>query len=159
MRKTSALLVAMAIAALVPAGAHAAGNQVVKGSIVSPTRFTDGTSGWPGVGRRVHITAGEPANGLVAYVFAIDVATQGGIFDLGSVKDATGAADLDICFYSDLGDDIVGDRAPAIAEGGDQVSHVGPGGESGQIPIDATYAIVFTPNGVNSTFTYTGEPA
>lgn len=150
MRKVlvAAILSAIALSSM---GAEAA--QSVSGSIKSPTRFTNGTSGWPGAGRRVYNASAE-ANGLIAYVFAVDADTIGSDFTLGNVADATGAADLDIYFYVDLGDDVVGDRAPVVADGGEFVT-VGPGGETGVVPAEATAAIVFTANGVNSTFTYT----
>lgn len=137
--------------ALSPFGAEA--SQSVSGSIMSPTRFTDGTGGWPGLGRKLYTLSNE-TNGLISYTFAVDPDTIGSEFTLGNVADATGAADLDIYFYVYLGDDVVGTTAPLTAEEG-EFQTVGAGGETGIVPQEATMAIVFTPNGVNSTFTYT----
>jgi hypothetical protein len=139
--------------AFVPTGAQA--SQSVDGFVKSPTRFTDGTTGFPGLGRRLYLVSPE-TNGLVSYTFAIDEDTRGLDFTLGNVADATGAADLDIYFYYDLGDDVEGTRAAVVADGG-YYANVGPGGESGTVPDDANYAIVFTANGVDSTSTYTVE--
>lgn len=150
MRKALAAAIVSAIA-LSPFGAEA--SQSTPGSIMSPTRFTDGTTGWPGLGRKLY-TLSNASNGLISYTFAVDPDTIGSEFTLGNVADATGAADLDIYFYIDLGDDVVGTTSPIVADEG-EFATVGAGGETGIVPEEATMAIVFTANGVNSTFTYT----
>lgn len=148
MRKVLVATILSAIA-LSPFGAQAA--QSVNGSVMSPTRFTDGTSGFPGAGRRLY-NASPETNGLISYTFAVDPSTIGTTFTLGNVADATGLADLDIFFYLDLGDEVEGRAAVTHPEG--EFKTVALGGETGIVPEEAIAAIVFTPNGVNSTFTY-----
>lgn len=145
----------LAAFALAPIGAQA--SQSVEGSVAAPTRFPDTettsvSGGYPGLGRRLYTVSPE-TNGLVSYAFAIDESTIGGDFTLGDVADDTGVADLDIFFYYDLGDDVIGERAPVVAEDG-EFTTVGAGGETGTVPADARFAIVFMTIGANATFTY-----
>ena len=152
-------LAAVAIAALalagVPAGAaefEPVGEewQNVSGSIALPTRFTDATGGWPGLVRRVY-QASADSNGVIGYVFTVDPETWGGPFVLGDVVDQTGAGNLDVFFYSHMGD--AGGADAPVTVGEYQTANKG---EVGFVPEGATKAVVFTPDAVNATFNYTG---
>lgn len=126
--------------------------QEVRGSIAAPTRFTNGTQGFPGLGRRAYLL--NPAtNGSVMYVFDVDPGTWGGAFVIDGVTDATGSADLDIYLYENFGTA----EFPGATDVVSLAEYDTPApGEVGFIPPGTRKAIVFTANGVNSTFTYTG---
>ncbi len=157
-----AFLAAVAVSAIVLAGIPAGASeftpqgeeiQAVDGSIALPTRFTDGVGGWPGLVRRVY-QASAATNGVIGYVFDVDATTWGGAFVLGNVKDATGAGNLDVFFYEAMGD-AGGQEAPTVV-GEYQTANKG---EVGFVPEGARKAVVFTPDAVNATFTYTGYSA
>jgi plastocyanin len=129
--------------------------QQVKGTIAAPTRFPDTATGsvdggFPGLARRLYVAA-DPSNGAIARIFDVDPSTYGGAFVIDGVTDATGAADLDVFFYTEMGD-VAGQRAGGVV--GEYATRKA-GGETGFVPKGAVKAIVFTPNGVNSAFTYT----
>ena len=150
-------VVALALAGI-PAGAaefEPVGEewQNVSGSIALPTRFTDATGGWPGLVRRVY-QASADSNGVIGYVFNVDPETWGGPFVLGDVVDQTGAGNLDVYFYSHMGD-AGGTDAP-VSVGEYQTANKG---EIGFVPEGAVKAVVFTPDAVNATFNYTGYTA
>ncbi len=150
----AAAVSAALIIAAVPAGAaefQPPGSEVqsLSGSIAAPTRFTDGVGGWPGLVRRVY-QASAATNGAIGFVFDVDAETWGGAFVLGDVKDQTGAGNLDVFFYSKMGD-ASGQDAPTTV-GQYQTANKG---EVGFVPEGATKAIVFTPDAVNATFNYT----
>lgn len=153
-------LAAVAVAALalagIPAGAaefEPVGDewQNVSGSIALPTRFTDATGGWPGLVRKAYQASGD-TNGVIGYVFSVDPETWGGPFVLGDVTDATGAGNLDVFFYSHMGDAGGADAPVTVGE----YQSTANKGEAGFVPQGATKAIVFTPDAVNATFNYTG---
>lgn len=151
----AAAVSAALIIAAVPAGAaefQPPGQEVqtVSGSIALPTRFTDGVGGWPGLVRRVY-QASAHSNGVIGYVFDVEPDTWGGAFVLGDVKDQTGAGNIDVFFYSKMGD-AGGTDAP-ITVGEYQTANKG---EVGFVPEGATKAVVFTPDAINATFNYTG---
>ncbi|MFN2544328.1 MAG: hypothetical protein ABR600_07135 [Actinomycetota bacterium] len=125
--------------------------QAVSGSILFPTRFTDGTSGWPGLVRRYYDATGTQGNGVIGYVFQVEPASVGGYFTLkvdsqGPANDA----DLDILFYNELGD-TAGSVTPVSTLGYD--THAGSG-ETGFVPPDSRYGIVYMANGENVAFSY-----
>lgn len=122
--------------------------QSYSGKFVAPTRFTDGEGGFPGLGRKVYLVA-QAADGVIADVFAVTPDAAGGAFVLGDVVDATGEGQLDIYFYSDLASAADG---TAVTTG----EYASPDkGEQGFVPAGTTHAIVFSPNAVNSTFSFT----
>jgi plastocyanin len=124
--------------------------QTESGSIALPTRFTDATGGWPGLVRRVY-QASAGTNGVIGYVFDIDPDTWGGAFVLGDVVDQTGAGNLDVFFYSKMGDAGGTDAPTTVGE-----YQTANKGEVGFVPEGATKAVVFTPDAINATFNYAG---
>ena len=151
----AAAISAALLLAAIPAGAaefQPPGSEVqtVSGSVALPTRFTDGVGGWPGLVRRVY-QASADSNGVIGYVFDVDAETWGGAFVLGDVVDQTGAGNLDVFFYSKMGD-AGGTDAP-ITVGEYQTANKG---EVGFVPDGATKAVVFTADAVNATFNYAG---
>lgn len=151
----AAALSAALIFAAVPAGAtefQPPGQEVqaLSGSIALPTRFIDGVGGWPGLVRRVY-QASADTNGVIGYVFDVDPESWGGAFVLGDVKDQTGAGNLDVFFYSKMGD--AGGADAPVTVGEYQTANKG---EVGFVPEGATKAVVFTPDAINATFNYTG---
>lgn len=154
-----AFLAAVAVSVLIVAGVPAGASefqpvgeewQNVSGSIALPTRFIDATGGWPGLVRRVY-QASADTNGVIGYVFNVDPETWGGPFVLGDVVDQTGAGNLDVFFYSHMGD--AGGADAPITVGEYQTANKG---EVGFVPEGATKAVVFTPDAINATFNYTG---
>lgn len=141
----SLLALPSASAAAPPAGATV---QEYAGAFIAPTRFLDGESGFPGLGRKVYLVA-QAADGIVADVFEVDPRAAGGTFVLGDVKDATGEADLDVYFYSDLAS--AADGTPTTVGEFDSPDP----GEAGFVPAGTRFAVVFSPNAVNPTFTFT----
>lgn len=141
----SLLALPSASAAAPPEGATV---QQYAGSFVAPTRFVDGESGFPGAGRKVYLVA-QAADGVIADVFDVDPRAAGGSFVLGDVKDATGEGDLDVYFYSDLASAV--DGTPQTVGEFDTDDP----GESGFVPAGTRYAVVFSPNAVQPTFTFT----
>lgn len=140
------------------AGAHeGAETQGEAGEILLPTRFPDtgnlnADAGWPGLVRRVYDLGGGYTDGIIGHVFDIDPATLGGHFDLQLRDDLTGMADLDIYFYTEMGD-AAGSITPVVTA---QYNTAGHGGEAGAIPPEARKGIVFMRIGVDATFTYIG---
>lgn len=161
MRRRSALVLSVPLLlAGLPAVSHGADEpafsavQTVTGSIASPTRFTDGETGYPGLGRRAWLL--NPAtNGTIMYVFDVDPRTWGGQFRFPSVSDATGAGDVDVYFYSDFGT-VGGVLAsdPGQPTSTAEYARAGAGGETGFIPPGSKKGLVFTRNGVGTSFTY-----
>ncbi|MFP5218665.1 MAG: hypothetical protein ACLGIG_02855 [Actinomycetes bacterium] len=154
-RRVLALPVLLGLVAVVVPHATAdvstpAGTQVQSydGAFVAPTRFTDGEGGWPGLGRKVYLAA-QAADGVVADVFPVDPRAVGGRFELGNVADATGAGNLDVFFYGDMAS--VADGTPVTTG---EFASPEPG-ESGFVPQGTEYAIVFSPDAVRPTFTFT----
>lgn len=120
----------------------------VQGTIELPTRFIDGESGWPGLGRRVWLCSAD-TNGTIAYIFDVYAPSWGGPFVIDDVTDQTGEADLDVYFYEEFGD-CGGGAAPTTVGEFDSPEP----GEFGFVPQGARKAVVFTANGVQSSFTY-----
>lgn len=163
MRRVSAI-VALALAATlaVPAGAQARQGetewQFVSGTIRFITRFIDGDGGWPGLVRRVY-NASAASNGLIGYVFRVDPATIMGRFELEvtseggeGLPDPFSPADLGVYFYSEFGD--AGGQAGPETTG--RYERRAPGGETGFVPPETRYAVVFMSRGLNVDFTYRG---
>lgn len=142
----SLLALPSASAAAPPAGATV---QNYSGAFQAPTRFIDGESGFPGAGRKVYLVA-QAADGLIADVFDVDPRAAGGSFELGNVKDATGAGNLDVFFYADLAS--AADGTPVTTG---EFATRAAGGETGFVPAGTRYAVVFSPDAVGSTFTFT----
>jgi hypothetical protein len=128
--------------------------QTTPGSVKAPTRFTNPDQGYPGLGRRLWLAA-SASNGVVAQIIEVDPTTWGGAFEVGGVSDATGTADMGIYFYSNFGglEPVAG---PHDADSTAEYDTRAAGGEKGFIPFGSKKALVFTYNGVNSTFTYKG---
>jgi plastocyanin len=157
MRKIAVALAATVALGLVSPSAVQAhqGEELIQetnGSVLLLTRFTDGEGGFPGAGRRLYQHAHE-LNGILAYVFPLDETTWGGRFELAvtSQQNPPGDADLGIYLYKDLGD---GGNAAAVTTAEYDVR--APGGETGFIPPDSYYAIVFMSRGLNVAFSYKG---
>ena len=157
-----AFLAAIAVAALIVAGIPAGAAEFAppgeewqseSGSILLPTRFTDGVGGWPGLVRRVY-QASADSNGVIGYVFDVDPETWGGAFVMSDVTDQTGAGNLDIYFYDEMGD--AGGAVPGVTTGEYQTANKA---EIGFVPQGSRKAVVFTPDAVNATFNYTGYTA
>lgn len=125
--------------------------QTYAGAFQAPTRFTDGESGFPGAGRKVYLVA-QAADGVIADVFDVDPRAAGGSFELGNVKDATGAGNLDVFFYSDLAS--AADGTPVTVG---EFATPGKGGEKGFVPAGTRYAVVFSPDAVQPTFGFTAR--
>lgn len=123
--------------------------QTYEGSFAAPTRFTDGEGGFPGLGRKVYLVA-QAADGVVADVFDVAPRAVGGAFELGEVSDATGAGNLDVFFYGDLAS--AADGTPVTTG---EFATPGAGGEKGFVPAGTRFAIVFSPDAVAPTFTFT----
>ena len=166
MRRRPALLLSLPLLlAGLPAVSHGADEpafvavQTVAGSVASPTRFTDGEQGYPGLGRRAWLL--NPAtNGTVMYVFDVDPRTWGGQFRFSDVSDATGEGDLDVYFYEDFG--TVGGLLasdPGQPTSTAEYAAVGAGGDTGFIPPGTKKGLVFTRNAVGATFTYEAAAA
>lgn len=151
---TVSLLLAAVVA--LPNGAQAARGetefQTVSGNIKMFTRFTDGEGGFPGAGRRLWNVAHE-TNGLISYTFAVDRETWMGRFEL-SVTGESGIgdpADLGVYLYEEMAD---AGNSPAVTTAEYEVRK--PGGETGFIPPETRYAIVFMSRGIDVNFTYKG---
>jgi hypothetical protein len=124
--------------------------QTYAGSFVAPTRFIDGTSGFPGLGRKVYLVA-QGADGVVADVFPVDPRAAGGRFEIKDVKDATGSGQLDVFFYAELAS--AADGTPETT--GEFASPAK--GETGIVPAGTRYAVVFSPDAVQPSFTFTAS--
>lgn len=123
--------------------------QTYAGTFAAPTRFIDGEGGFPGLGRKVYLVA-QAADGVVADVFDVDPRAVGGTFTLGDVKDATGAGNLDVFFYADLAS--AADGTPVTTG---EFATRAAGGETGFVPAGTRYAVVFSPDAVAPSFTFT----
>lgn len=121
--------------------------QSYAGSFVAPTRFTDGTGGWPGLGRKVYLAA-EAADGVIADVFPVDQRAWGGAFQLTDVADATGSGNLDVFFYGHLAS--VADGTPETLSEHQTADR----GEKGFVPAGTRFAVVFSADAVRPTFTF-----
>jgi hypothetical protein len=124
--------------------------QSYAGAFQAPTRFIDGESGFPGAGRKVYLVA-QAADGVIADVFEVDPRAAGGTFTLGSVKDLTGAGNLDVFFYADLAS--AADGTPVTT--GEFAT--ADKGEQGFVPAGTRYAVVFSPDAVQPTFSFTAQ--
>ena len=129
--------------------------QAVDGSVLFLTRFTDAEGGFPGLSRRLYQHAHE-LNGIFGYVFAVDPETWNGRFQLTVTgqQNPPGDADLGVYFYKDLAD---GGNAVAVTTAEYDVRT--PGGETGFIPPESYYGLVFMSRGLNVTFGYRGFSA
>lgn len=153
MRKVFSLTAAALVAAaLLPGGAHAAGKkQVVEGSIAiaTPGDAIEAGSCNFGAHRRPRLfTQMLFPNGVVGYDFDVDPATVGKKFKLTT---ETAGADLDLAFYTDMGDPT----DPAGAPTNIAFETRKEGGESGKVPPTMTKVLVCMAAGSNATFTYT----
>ena len=151
-RLVTILAIAAALAAtLAPAAQAYQGSpdeQTVQGSILFPTRFTDGTSGWPGAVRKFYEVTGSAGNGIIGWVFQVDPATMGGYFTLSiDSQGPTNDADLDVAFYQDLGNAL---DSPISLNG--YATHGAV--ETGFVPPQSTYGIIYMATGENVAFTY-----
>ena len=88
-------------------------------------------------------------NGVLGYTFDVDPKTAGQPFEL-EVTGGEGDVDLDIVFYTDLGDPADPTTAPANTG----FETVGPGGEKGTIPAGFPIAFVCMAIGGNASFMY-----
>jgi hypothetical protein len=143
----SLLAVPPASAAAPPAGPTV---QTYNGAFQAPTRFIDGESGFPGAGRKVYLVA-QAADGVIADVFPVEAKAVGGSFELGNVKDLTGAGNLDVFFYAELAS--AADGTPVTT--GEFAT--ADKGEKGFVPQGTRFAVVFSPNAVQPTFTFTAQ--
>lgn len=163
MRRTTLAIavVGLLLATLVPASAaqapeHSPGGdkaQSISGTLALPTRFTDLQGGFPGLGRRL-FNCSWNTNGLITYIARVDEDAWGGPFE---IVDVTAQAttpdipdvDLDVFFYDDLADcEYPGGTPETLAE-----YQAGGPGEVGFTPEGAEWAVVFSPNAFNATFT------
>lgn len=158
MRKLGLILAVLMVMTAIPASSETPTPpgkraQTVSGEILLPTRFPLGDperDGFPGVSRRVWLCSAA-SNGTTAWIFDVNAATWGGAFLIDNVSDDTGEADIDVYFYSEFGD-CGGTHAPVS-----NAAFVNDGQiEAGIVPQGAIKAVVFTHNGVNSTFQYQG---
>lgn len=158
MRKLAVLFVVLSVLLVgFPAGAdEPLGNKVqtVSGSIAMFTRFTNPEQAYPGLSRRLWLI-NSATNSTTAHIFEVFPETWGGQFVIDNVADLTGEADLGVYFYSNFGglEPLTGPHDPTSTA---EYDVRGAGGETGFIPFGSTKAIVFTYNGVNSTFDYSG---
>lgn len=158
MRKMTAIVaLALSLGLVAPGPAGAAqGEALVQeqaGSVLFLTRFTDGESGFPGLHRRLYNHA-EQSNGVFGYLFEIQPETWMGRFELSvaSQQNPPGDADLGIYFYNhDLGD-----GANATATTTAEYDTRKAGGETGFIPPDSHWGLVFMSRGLNVRFEYKG---
>lgn len=152
------VMVALVGAALVgaPATAGKGAHQHVEGDILMMAPYVSQSeqfqSCYAGMHRRLALTVGEPARGIIGWDFEIDPGTYNKRFDL----QVTGGSDidLDLTFYlAGLGS----------VEDGTQVGTTLPvvnfetrdtKGEKGIVPKDATHAIVCMFEGTNASFSY-----
>ena len=147
-----AAIVALGLSALPASATSVAEVQTVAGSVAAPTRFTDVNGGFPGLGRRLWLAAPQ-TNGVVSYIFDVSKESWGGSFQVKDVVDATNAGDLDIYFYSDMGNiPFAAQTGPISCTTAEYAA--GGRGETGFIPPGSTRALVFTPDAVNATFKY-----
>jgi hypothetical protein len=123
--------------------------QTYDGAFKAPTRFTNTESGFPGAGRRVYLAA-QAADGIIADIFRVDPRVLGGTFVIDNVADATGEGEVDVYFYSEFGD--IQDGNTAITTGQFDTPAKG---ETGFVPAGTVFALVFSPNAINPTFTFT----
>ncbi|HEX2239552.1 MAG TPA: hypothetical protein VHJ82_00195 [Actinomycetota bacterium] len=128
--------------------------QVVEGNVTFPAVFLDTavTPPEPSCFARVHRTLflqfGDQAQGYFGWHFEVDPATWGGTFKL----EVTGgqSPDLDVTYYTDLGDLTTGAAATQSYETRSTT------GEEGDIPANMNHVIVCMFTGLDSSFKYTG---
>jgi hypothetical protein len=139
----TAILTATLVAA--PAAqAHNAGatGQQESGTVVtnapSPNGPDDCFQGYP---RRAYVISQGVVNGPLGGVFAVDKSTWGGKFALKVDGGLAGTEDLDLFYYSDMGD-FMSDpslNSPVIVG---TYAKRKAGGEAGVVPKTSTYALV-----------------
>jgi hypothetical protein len=143
--------VTMVAAALIPAGAKAAGKkQVVEGSIAIATSgdaVEAGTCNFGAQRRPRLFTQMLFPNGVLGYDFDLDPKTVGKKFKLTTT---TAGADLDLSFYADMGDPT----DPAGAPANFPFETRKEGGEAGKVPPGFTKVIVCMNAGSNAAFKY-----
>jgi hypothetical protein len=162
MKKLLVLSIAMLLALPAVSAGAAGGKQEVSGSIILPTPFTDNSTCYAGIHRRLTIlTMGNVPNGLVGYEFEVDKATANKNFVLEPTG-GTGSVDLDITFYQAFGtaEQVVTDPLNAGAPVSLGFNTRAAGGESGKVPKGYPLAIIclYTGDagqGANASFTYT----
>ena len=156
MRKLIALSVAALLVAGLFAGVATAGKkkkpvvQHVEGEIVVPQPGGAlANCNYRPQRTALGLSGGAFPNGVLGYTFDVDPKTAGQPFEL-KVTGGTGDVDLDIVFYSDMGDPTDPQTAP-LNQG---YETVGPGGEKGTIPAGFPLAFVCMAIGGNATFEY-----
>ncbi len=158
MQRTYRKFITLAVAAVVvtamasaPAFAgkkKPAAHQHVEHSIIVP-QGTQGAAGCVYRTQRVlFMVFGEQFNGVFGYTFAVDPKTYGKPFKL-EVPSGSG---VDLSFYGELGTDPTAD-----APGNVGFETVGPGGESGTVPVGYPNAFVCLTDGANVTFSLHGR--
>lgn len=167
-------VIAAAIAAIALSIAPASADPVQSfdGSIKMFTRFAlEPESGWPGLARQFreatlpHICDPDLGchsgpehdyhQGIMGWIFEVDPDTYGTTFTIDNVADLTGEADVDIFFYYSLGSTVWGEELPSTPPDGEgEFTTREIGGETGTVPHNVTYGIIFTQFGLDTTFSY-----
>lgn len=156
---TFSLMLPLLMGSVAPADqgpAHSPGGeevQAIEGTIALPTRFTDLSTGFPGLGRRL-FNCSQKTNGLISYIAPIDEDSWGGPFEItdvtaGATTPDIPDADIDVYIYEELADcEFPGASPVTLAE----YDSPGPG-EVGFIPERARFAVLFTPTAFDAAFT------
>ncbi len=163
MRVPVALLSAVMVMSLAGASGASPGvrhHQDVRGSVAVRAPFPDAYSQstsecYAGLHRRLAFFGGAAANGVFGFHFNVDPKTRGKRFRL-RVTGGVRPVDLDIAFYSSLGD---AEEAtdPTRSPGSVVFARRGPGGEAGLVPLKVRKAIVCMWDGAGATFRYRAE--
>lgn len=160
MRLTVLAAVVGLFATLVAPAAGAQSGQEESGTAYANLPSPNGPDNdcFQGYGRRVYVISQGTVNHVLGSMFEVDEATWGGKFKLEG-KGITGNEDLDLYFYSFLGD-VVQDpslNSPTIIG---EFTDRGAGGETGVVPVTSTHAFVclLPTTGAAAQWTYEATP-
>ncbi len=132
--------------------------QKVTGTIALPLPDpqTNGETCFQGGERRLYMASQGLITGVAGYVFDVDKKSWGKKFKVEPTA-GSGAIDLDIYFYLNLGPPITEDpsmNSPSIIG---EFNDAKEGGETGLVPKGATKATVCMKGGVGATFEYASK--
>lgn len=153
---------ALAVAALVAPATAKVGGQKEEGTILLPSPSPNAGEGcWQGWPRRFYMFSQGATSGPFGSVIEIDPKTWNGKFKLEVAGGATGAEDIDIHFFVDLGTlDPVNDPAQQTTQQSQSYQTREAGGETGLVAPETKHAIIcLVPGtGFETDWTYKAAP-